>query len=104
MTKISSLGDWADDETIKNENIGVDLEGRTNAFHLKPMGQSDWWGWGDAYFLGIANCFPLTRIQGETSHFHVIQLVSFINFKVTRPFTEHKEGESLSLLPPTCPT
>lgn len=44
MTKISSLGDWADDETIKNENIGVDLEGRTNAFHLKPMGQSGWWG------------------------------------------------------------
>lgn len=67
VTTISSSVDWGDDGTIKNENTGVHLTGRTNAFHLKPIGQSG--RGGASYFLGTANCFPLPRLQGETSHF-----------------------------------
>lgn len=54
VTKISSLGDWADDETIKNEITGVHLVGRTKAFHLKPIEQS---GWGGCIFSRNSQLF-----------------------------------------------
>lgn len=47
MTNIAILGDWVDGETMKTENIGAYLVGRTK-FHLKPGGHP---GWVYAYFL-----------------------------------------------------